>query len=77
MDIAENFDGEVDKVKKVETLGSLRLRHHETHEIILIPTPTRDPNDPLNWYWEFHCLWFIDTDILIPGRLPSSTMSQL
>lgn len=31
------------------TLGSLRLRHHETNEIILIPTPSRDPNDPLNW----------------------------
>ncbi|KAL1965784.1 hypothetical protein VTN77DRAFT_5105 [Rasamsonia byssochlamydoides] len=34
---------------QVQTLGSLRLRHHETDEIILIPTPTTDPNDPLNW----------------------------
>lgn len=32
------------------TLGSLRLRHHETNELILIPTPSNDPNDPLNWY---------------------------
>ncbi|KAF4334662.1 transcription factor Pig1p [Fusarium beomiforme] len=30
-------------------LGELRLRHEETNEIILIPTPTNDPNDPLNW----------------------------
>lgn len=31
-------------------LGSLRLRHAETNEIVLIPTPSKDPNDPLNWY---------------------------
>ncbi|KAF4950880.1 hypothetical protein FSARC_13080 [Fusarium sarcochroum] len=30
-------------------LGGLRLRNEETNEIILIPTPTNDPNDPLNW----------------------------
>jgi hypothetical protein len=32
-----------------ERLGDVRLRHAETHEVILIPTPTNDPNDPLNW----------------------------
>ncbi|KAM5349872.1 hypothetical protein ACJ41O_006377 [Fusarium nematophilum] len=32
-----------------ETLGNVQLRHHETNEIILVPTPTNDPNDPLNW----------------------------
>jgi hypothetical protein len=32
------------------TLGNVRLRHVETNEIILIPTPTNDPNDPLTWY---------------------------
>ncbi|KAM0202711.1 hypothetical protein ACHAPA_010853 [Fusarium lateritium] len=31
------------------TLGELRLRNEQTNEIILIPTPTNDPNDPLNW----------------------------
>lgn len=31
------------------TLGNVRLRHHETNEIILVPTPSNDPNDPLNW----------------------------
>ncbi|KAF2158264.1 MFS transporter [Myriangium duriaei CBS 260.36] len=30
-------------------LGRLRLRHQETNEIILIPAPSQDPNDPLNW----------------------------
>lgn len=36
-------------VKRVQTLGSLRHRHQHTGEIILIPTPSNDPNDPLNW----------------------------
>lgn len=31
------------------TLGNVRLRHAVTNEIILIPTPSSDPNDPLNW----------------------------
>lgn len=34
---------------KQNTLGNVRLRHHETNEIILVPTPSSDPNDPLNW----------------------------
>ncbi|CRG88992.1 putative transporter mfc1 [Talaromyces islandicus] len=34
---------------RTNMLGSLRLRHQETNEIILIPAPTDDPNDPLNW----------------------------
>lgn len=38
-----------EKVVKKETLGNVQLRHHETNEIILVPTPTNDPNDPLNW----------------------------
>ncbi|KPM42917.1 hypothetical protein AK830_g3653 [Neonectria ditissima] len=42
-----DFDAE--KMPKKETLGNVQLRHHETNEIILIPTPTNDPNDPLNW----------------------------
>jgi hypothetical protein len=33
----------------VKTLGHLRLRHAETNEIILVPTPSSDPRDPLNW----------------------------
>ncbi|KAH6650794.1 major facilitator superfamily domain-containing protein [Chaetomium tenue] len=45
----------VDKARR-RTLGNVRLRHPDTNEIILIPTPSSDPNDPLNWpqwfkYW--------------------------
>lgn len=38
-----------DEVGQTATLGRLRLRHVDTNEIILIPTPSNDPNDPLNW----------------------------
>ncbi|KAF2220788.1 major facilitator superfamily domain-containing protein [Elsinoe ampelina] len=38
-----------EEVTQVNTLGHLRLRHELTNEIILIPTPSNDPNDPLNW----------------------------
>ncbi|KAL5358608.1 major facilitator superfamily domain-containing protein [Aspergillus floccosus] len=30
-------------------LGTVRLRDHHTNEIILIPKPSDDPSDPLNW----------------------------
>ncbi|CAK7226978.1 hypothetical protein SBRCBS47491_006413 [Sporothrix bragantina] len=30
-------------------LGTLRLRHEHTNEILLIPTPSDDPKDPLTW----------------------------
>ncbi|KAI1633838.1 MFS transporter [Biscogniauxia mediterranea] len=32
-----------------ETLGKIQLRDHETNDIILVPEPSNDPNDPLNW----------------------------
>jgi MFS family permease len=44
-------------LKKIQNLGSLRLRHVDTNEIILIPTPTNDPNDPLNWSKAYR--WYI------------------
>jgi hypothetical protein len=46
-----DVDHEVERVEKhrKRTLGNVRLFHHETNEIILIPTPSADPNDPLNW----------------------------
>jgi hypothetical protein len=37
-----------EEVGKTTTLGHLRLRHAETNQIILIPTSSNDPNDPLN-----------------------------
>ena len=42
-------DVETFEKSRKRTLGNVRLRHHETNEIILIPTPSSDPNDPLNW----------------------------
>ncbi|ELQ42331.1 hypothetical protein OOU_Y34scaffold00215g15 [Pyricularia oryzae Y34] len=30
-------------------LGTVRLRNDQTGEVILVPTPSNDPNDPLNW----------------------------
>lgn len=36
------------KIRK-ESLGAIQLRHRETNEVILVPTPSNDPNDPLNW----------------------------
>jgi hypothetical protein len=33
----------------IETLGHLRLRDAVTNDIILVPTPSADPHDPLNW----------------------------
>ncbi|KAF5593888.1 Mfs transporter [Fusarium subglutinans] len=42
-----------DDIKEVDTnvatLGHVRLRHIDTQEIILVPTPSSDPKDPLNW----------------------------
>jgi hypothetical protein len=37
-----------EKTRK-RTLGNLRLVHPETNAVILVPTPSSDPNDPLNW----------------------------
>ncbi len=37
----------------MKTLGHLRLRDAETNEVILVPTPSSDPKDPLNWYLTF------------------------
>ncbi|KAK0748224.1 major facilitator superfamily domain-containing protein [Apiosordaria backusii] len=45
---ADHHHGRAEK-KRVVTLGNVRLRDQGTNEIILIPTPSSDPNDPLNW----------------------------
>lgn len=46
---AEDYEASMVAETRQNTLGSVRLRHHETNEIILVPTPSNDPNDPLNW----------------------------
>ncbi|KAI1333411.1 MFS general substrate transporter [Xylariaceae sp. FL0255] len=35
--------------KHLVTLGTVQLHDHDTNQIIPIPTPSDDPNDPLNW----------------------------
>ncbi|KAI1430027.1 major facilitator superfamily domain-containing protein [Xylaria sp. FL1777] len=35
--------------QKREALGNVRLRDRHTNEVILIPKPSSDPNDPLRW----------------------------
>jgi hypothetical protein len=47
---AVNDDVPKNPARRVATLGSIRHRHEHTNEIILVPTPSSDPNDPLNWY---------------------------
>jgi hypothetical protein len=47
LDVDHEAEG-VERGRK-RTLGNVRLRDHATNEIILIPTPSSDPNDPLNW----------------------------
>jgi len=42
-------DRDAEEVQHGTNLGHVRLRHVETNDIILIPTPSNDPKDPLNW----------------------------
>lgn len=57
MDHNKPIHEEVEKVQteddpmalKHQTLGHVRLRHEHTNELILIPEPSLDPNDPLRW----------------------------
>ena len=41
--------GDINLVPQPQSLGTVQLRNHETNERILVPTPSNDPNDPLNW----------------------------
>jgi len=40
--------------RRVQSLGSVRLRNEHTGEIVLVPTPTKDPNDPLVIPFDLH-----------------------
>jgi hypothetical protein len=77
-------DYDVDRVDKTRkrTLGNVRLRHPDTNEIILIPAPSSDPNDPLNWpqwykYWmaAVICFAMLMCNFLAAG--PSIAMVQM
>jgi hypothetical protein len=49
-DLVPEIEDATTERSRMRTLGNVRLRHHETSELILIPAPSADPNDPLNWY---------------------------
>jgi hypothetical protein len=55
--VAVTTERDVEEIRRVQTLGSVRLQKKGTQEIILIPTPSNHPDDPLNW------------SVLIKGRL--------
>lgn len=40
--------------RQVDAVGTHRLRDVDSKRVILIPTPSSDPNDPLNWYVPRH-----------------------
>lgn len=43
----------LEAIEVVHTLGTVRLHNAQTKEIILVPQPSNDPNDPLQWYDNF------------------------
>ncbi|EME78795.1 uncharacterized protein MYCFIDRAFT_157527 [Pseudocercospora fijiensis CIRAD86] len=49
MTIESVADVQKEKWDNVNTLGSVQLHNVQTKEVLLIPTPSSDPNDPLNW----------------------------
>ncbi|KAJ5641161.1 hypothetical protein N7528_000786 [Penicillium herquei] len=59
---------------QTKTLGHLRLRDSETNEVILVPTPSSDSKDPLNWprWFKFYtaiavCLAMVLCNFLAAG----------
>ncbi|KAI8671278.1 MFS domain-containing protein [Fusarium keratoplasticum] len=51
-DRAVALDASVDtgaRATRRHALGNVRIRNQETNALIFIPTPSSDPNDPLNW----------------------------
>ncbi|KAL2799435.1 major facilitator superfamily domain-containing protein [Aspergillus keveii] len=38
-------------VRLIDATGDLSVKHGEKADIVLIPQPSSDPNDPLNWSW--------------------------
>lgn len=51
----KKVESDIEDIADVAPLGSHRMRNVDTNEIILIPTPSNDPNDPLNWLVESRC----------------------
>jgi hypothetical protein len=38
-------------VRLIDATGDLSVKHGEKADIVLIPQPSSDPSDPLNWSW--------------------------
>ncbi|KAI1279918.1 major facilitator superfamily domain-containing protein [Xylaria sp. FL0933] len=53
--------------RKREALGNVRLRDHHTNEVILIPKPSSDPNDPLRWTqaYKFYITFIVCLGMLV------------
>lgn len=66
-------------VRLVDVQGTSNLRHENGQkDIILVPQPTNDPNDPLNWSPKrrnlasvLHFLWAFFTALVINGLNPA------
>lgn len=50
IEVAPPLDEVIHSSDHWHTLGHVRLRDANTNNIILIPPPSLDPNDPLRWY---------------------------
>jgi hypothetical protein len=46
----ESPDTSFSAAERVATYGTVQHRDPVTNAIVLIPKPSSDPNDPLNWY---------------------------
>lgn len=67
--------------RRKRTLGNVRLMHHDTNAIILVPTPSSDPNDPLNWYispvWVYFLSYHTTSAALILGSSQANMEKEL
>ncbi|KAH8165132.1 hypothetical protein CIB48_g3117 [Xylaria polymorpha] len=66
--------------QKRAALGTVRLRDYHTNEVILIPRPSNDPNDPLKWPQAYKyyialvvCLAMLICNFLAAGKARSPT----
>merc|ERR1712230_150883 len=71
-------------VHLVDLANNLAVKHGEgKKDIVLIPQPSSDPNDPLNWGWWrknhnrlWQCLWMISGCAIISSLSPAYLLIQ-
>lgn len=83
-DLQPELENNSAEQKRTRTLGNVRLRHHDTNKIILIPMPSSDPDDPLNWSRPYKyyvvflvCLAMTMCNFLAAGMFPMATWNQM